>query len=710
MDKLSNQENKPDFEPIKSNLFLNSNNLNNDNSNFDELLMFKPFLCGNTSFKNHFVFINLNDNEFYEDYSKFINYYRTIAKSGVGLIITGCFEFDYILKNKNLQNLTKEYLNEIHSFGTKIYFQIKPNFSRGNKLKSINKFNYSASFNYSYGGAEKFCLRFSDSKCNKLICDIEDLCNYAGQVGFDGIMLSGDLFNILGEFSSCEFNHRYFGYYAGNDELALKIIQSINKPNLNIIYSFTIDSFLKNIYENQLKNIKTTSKIDSKTSFDNVIEFLVKLVNFGVTGFIFRFGTYENEYLNVYNELEGEYLFYDFYKYINNYFKTNNIKNKFNEDVQIIYSDNINNISKCDLYLKNELFDFVDVTKQILADNNYLKNLQNNQESLPCIKCSYCNKYAEDFNKISCLVNPDIYGLNLQKINILKNNRVAVVGAGVSGIMCACFLSDRGYLVDLFEKNETINEKGRSLEIFGMCKLTKKFNDYIENLLTKNAKNGQISLKTASKLENIEKFDNYRAVIIATGFKEKFLKITGSVLKTVISIYDFLSNKKCLNKDKFIIFAKSELSLKLAIYLLTSKKKVAVIIQDFDAIKNLPNDKFSYYFYLLSKYNAEVYLNANIKIIEFDFVEVIANKFTKNKLLTYIMNLKSNVKSKLEKKLFLVDYDLFVYEPEIIENNKLYYDIVASGYKGEVYMIGNALQICDDAECIKSAYYVAKNL
>lgn len=715
MEDSNIQISKPDFELIKSKLLDTKKNSYSD-VDIKNQNLFKPFNYFDMQIKNHFAFINLTDIEFYDNLDKFEKFYMNIAKSGVGLIFTGGNDYKLFTKSINLKNKSvierfKNIIKKIHLSGTKIFFQIKPNLGR-NIVSNFNGLSYSAYFNNSVQNANKLCFRLSDSKCKKIISEINELCEFTNQASYDGVMIDGSLSNILGEFSTPEFNKRYFGYYANYSELAETILKTIllNNKNLKIIYSITIDSYLKEIFENEINNIKTTAKIGQKQPFDTTINFLIKLVNLGVDGFIFKFGTHENEFLNIYNELEEEFLFFDFYKQIKDIFEMLKLKNKFGENVIIICDENINSTSKCDYYFVNNLFNIINVSKQILADNNYLKNLQNNEESMPCIKCSYCDKYAKDFKTNSCVVNPDVFGLDLTKNNILNNNRVAVIGAGVSGIMCACFLADRDFVVDLYEKNDKVNRSGRLLEVFGMCKLTKKFNDYLENKLLKNAKKGQISLKTASKFENIEKNENYRAIIIATGFKEKFLKITGSVLKTVVSIYDFLSNKKLLDNKKFIIFAKSETSLKLAIYLALNKKRVSIIIQDFNLIKKLSNDKFSYYFYLLAKYSVDVYLNANIKIIEYDFVEVIANKFNKNKLLPYVMNLKSNVIKKFEKKLFSVDYDLFIYEPEITENNKLYYDIVSSGYNGEVYMIGNALQICSDADCVKSAYYVAKNL
>ena len=79
-------------------------------------------------------------------------------------------------------------------------------------------------------------------------------------------------------------------------------------------------------------------------------------------------------------------------------------------------------------------------------------------------------------------------------------------------------------------------------------------------------------------------------------------------------------------------------------------------------------------------------------------------------LFSTVLNMKSNINYKFSPRLKIVDMDLFVYEPQMIPNNKLYYDIVTSGYKGEVYLIGNALQLGDIGDDIKSAFYVGKNI
>ena len=711
---------KPDFEVINAKLLSKKKERKNKTGVSCVSNLFQTFYANGLNFKNHFAFINLTDVEFYDDKKHdFYDYYINLAKTNIGLIITGGIDLKLLgqkidVYSNNSKSLIREQINNIHSYGTKIFLQIKQFYGRGiDRNKCLNKFNYSPSYNNSYNNSSKLCARISDFKCNEIIYEINKLCHYAKDVGYDGILLNGDMFNIIGEFSSCEFNRRYFGYYSNIGELSIKILKNLKKDfsKFNIFYSITIDNFLNEIYGKQLKSIKSTSKISSKTSFKFICEFLILLINNGVDGFIFNFGTYETEFFNINNEFQDEYLYFEYYKEIKNWFTNNNIKNKFGYNVIIIYKDNINYFKKVSLYLDNNIFDFIDVTKQIFADEEFLLKLNNLQDYKPCIKCSYCNYMANNSNINSCLVNPRLFNKIISKDIVIHNKNIAIIGAGLSGLMCAIYLLERGFSVDIFEKNEKLNEKRKKYELFDFCKLTKDFNHYIENMLLINANNCQIYLKTYIKTPNSLN-NKYDAIIIATGTNEKYLNIAGSILKSVISINEILTNENMIKSYKnYIIYATTELSLKFALYLLANNKKVTVIFPNFDYIKEISNDKFTYYFYELSKLNTTIYIDARVNKIEQEFIELVINKnINKNNILSTILNLKSNNMIKRQDKLILIDYDCFVYEPELTENNKLYYDIVSSGYTGEVYMIGNALKICDDAECIKSAYFVAKNL
>ena len=100
-----------------------------------------------------------------------------------------------------------------------------------------------------------------------------------------------------------------------------------------------------------------------------------------------------------------------------------------------------------------------------------------------------------------------------------------------------------------------------------------------------------------------------------------------------------------------------------------------------------------------------------VKYIKEDFIEIFVNNKLKNKnFQSLILNYISGSNYSFEAKAKTIDCDLFIYEPDIYPNNKIYYELVKSGYNGQLFLIGNALEICDMATIIQSGYFVGKNL
>ena len=160
-----------------------------------------------------------------------------------------------------------------------------------------------------------------------------------------------------------------------------------------------------------------------------------------------------------------------------------------------------------------------------------------------------------------------------------------------------------------------------------------------------------------------------------------------------------------------VIYAKSELALKLAIYLASKKKDVQLLINDYSFLLNIPQNLLSYYLVVSDKLKIKINLLCQVKVINEDSVELYINNKTKNiDFLTLVSNLRSGESYKFLPEARIIDCNLFIYDPEIISNNRLFYDIIKSGYKGEVYMVGDALEVSNLADEIKSAFFVGNNI
>lgn len=715
---------------IKSKLLKDENEFDLSDQNYEFSHVFESYDFNNLTIKNRLYFKNLTDDMFFDDFGNptkdFVNFYTKIADFGAGIVVLGpiCISNKqgtekhkkHNLKHKNkVINSYQKIIENIHCFGGKVFVNFKPSYGRGCGEFGWFLFNYSVSNHYSFFNGLK-TIRISDGICKKLVCNFVEQAKHVHRLKFDGLVIDGSLFNILGEFASCEFNKRVFGYYSNVDELAVSVIKLICDavPTINIIYTFSLSSLIEVIYKNEFKKIKTLKNVSFNETKVKVVSLLKKLVDAGVDGFEFEFGTFETEFFKNFNAFQGESFFFDIVGEIKNIFRKLNLKNKFGEDILVICNDNVNSLKIVDRAIGEKKFDMFNATKFFYSDNKFLKKIKQNNQYQKCIKCSYCNFVADKFGRVECAINPCLGDdVNMKGVSDL-NNKVAVVGSGVSGIVATIMLAKREYKVELFDKNAIINQNGRLSEMFGFDELLSNFHNYLEYELQKFIDKNQVKLCLNHEVSSKELLDGeFYSIVVATGYHEKFLKINGAILQSVKNIFDVLKNKDMLlNKNKIILFIRSEFGLKFAIYLLKNNKNVSILLNSAEILLKLPNDKLYYYYTIFEKYNVKIYWSFKLKIIHEDFVELFVNNKLKDPTdLTFLINNKKKYKKiTFEGKAKNIDMDLFVYEPELVSNNKLYYELVNDNFKGELFLIGDALVVSNLADEIKSGYFVGKNL
>jgi len=693
--------------------------LKNINTSCDNFYYQEELFKCDENFKNKFYFENLTDDCFF-DYNgaknEFVEFYKKIIKSGVGLIVLGGVKPGLSARINNNQariSLCNETLSKYkiitkfaHSNQSKILLKIKPDIGRFNNKTNRNNLKYGSDFCIDPENRRKLVLRTSDNKCNDLVSDISQTVLYSNICGFDGVMIDASLSNIIGELSSIELNKRVFGYYANADDFLTKTLKNINAKNNYIILKISILTLFS--YKNKHSNL---CDIMPNLNVNNIIKNLMKYIELGIDGFEFVFGRIENEFLTNFNQFENPLLFEEFVEEFRKYLNQNNIQTTNGKEVSILYKDNFYDLEKPSCLIKSNIVNLIDVTRNIYSDINFLKNMKNAKKVRNCLKCSYCNKISKENQIIDCLINPEL--MTFEELKIEPNsNRVAVIGSGISSLICSITLAKRGFIVDLFEQSNELNPIGKLTTIFEFDKTLVEYFNYVEDEISFLAKNKKINIKLNTKFDTEkENISNYYSIIVGTGFKTKFLSVSGAVQSHVVNIYDSLKHKqKLLTKKNIVIYAKTELSLKLALYLLSNKKNVTLIIKDLKFLLLNKNANLFYYFYKLYKSNFKILFLSRITKINEDNIDVIINNNINTNTIDDALKLFSNSKVKEDNRQINLDCDYLIYEPELTPNNKLFIDIVNKKYKGEVYLIGNALEISDLAESIKSGYFVGKNL
>lgn len=724
MDNAKKDNNNSNFELDTSKLFCATNQINKLQNIEKCECLFKNFEKDKLKFKNHFFFQNLNDDGFCTHQNlnrEYFDFYKNVIDSDVGIVVTGGFyakprniKTNHLTLNLNNKNklLLKELTDYAHINGTKIFACVKSLFGRlDQKNKILNCFSGSMSFNTDFFDTRLLTARLSDSTLNSIAECFGDYANIITKCNFDGLVIDASLNNLIGESLSKKFNSRVFGYYSERLDFIAKIIKYIKQksPKLNIYLKINVDDCFNEIFGKTQKYIKSIKNYNNFNQKSNKFAIFGELISFGINGFIPVFGTQETKFLSEFNMFTGENLWLEFYKSLNEYIESLELKQK----PVIVYTDCFYNLSKVSKTVKNKLADFVCITKEIYADNNYIKKIKTQKDVNLCVKCSHCDKMAQKIDSIECLINPDTLSKNLTKAKTLNGKTVAVVGSGTAGLVASVVLAERGYDVVVFEKSKVINSRGNAETIFGFDYMRENFNKYLNSKISELLKQNKIQVKLGTEFLPSTDSKNYYAIILATGFHEKLLSVQGAVLKNVKSIYDALSEKSWLALNKHIvIYAKSELSFKLALYLLNNKKKVTIVIENLSSmIHNIPSSSFNYYFYEFDRFGANVLIDSRIKKIEEDFIEVaVWSKFINKDFLPLALNYKNSNINRGEQRVKSVDCDLLIYEPELYSNNKLFYELVSNMFEGELYMVGSAFQISSLAEDIKSAYFVAKNL
>ena len=649
--------------------------------------------------KNHFYYENLTNSPFFSpDFSvdNCLCFYKRIAKSGVGVII-----FD-LKTDKNINDFCeiKKIIQKIHCYGSKVILKISSNDGKFNYYQEKKKVKYAANFSFDFNNKE-FYYRASDGKIKKLVKKIDEIILQANKIGFDGVMIDAGYDNLIGELTLAEYNKRKLGYFSEPDDFLTQVLSKLTIKNENIILRLSLSS----LFEETSSNISLCSGSD--INFNKIFETLIKFVKLGIDGFEFIFGREENDFLMNFNSYQHEYLYNKFHQKIRELFSKKEIKNKFGNDVALFYHDNFNNFSTANNMVEKNIVQFIDVTRDILADSMFLKNLKHNNEYSKCIKCCYCDQQKKE-GKLECLINPKITDYN-QTVISSQARIIAVIGSGISGLVCSIELAKRGHIVHFFEKEKQINPIGKLY-----AAVDRSLDKYFSNTqkeVEQLVKNKKIILHLNEKFDKEFEVAQYDSIVVATGFHTKFLSIVGAVLPHVVNIFDAIKNiDKVDSRKNIVIYAKTMLSLKFAITLRNKYKNITIIIKNPKYFFNEENANLFYYFQILSNFHINILFFCRISKINEDNLEIINNLKSNGNALLIAYKIYKNKHLNFQAESSSIDCDYLIYEPDIYPNNSLYYELVKNKYKGELYLIGSALTNSSLEEQIASGYFVGKNI
>ncbi|MCD9506036.1 NADPH-dependent 2,4-dienoyl-CoA reductase [Photobacterium phosphoreum] len=469
-----------------------------------------------------------------DGFHKLAAFYSLRAKSGVGLIVTGGFspnfrgrlhpfsaEFSTHRHVRKHRNIT----TAVHQHGGKIALQL------------LHAGRYAMSpFAVSASAIRSPISTFTPSKMsqrqiNNTINDFAHSAELAREAGYDGIELMGSEGYLINQFICQRSNQRcddWGGSYDNRIRFAVEIVRDVRaRVGRDFIIIFRLSML---------------DLVEEGSTYNEVVQLAIELEAAGVTILNTGIGWHEARIPTIATQVPRAAFAW----------VTEKIKQQVS--IPIVTCNRINTPQVAENILAQGQADMVSMARPFLADPEFvLKAEQNRADDInTCIGCNQaCLDHVFVGKRASCLVNPQAcYETELVLTAVATARKVAVIGGGPAGMACAVAAAERGFNVDLFEKNDHVGGQfNLAMQIPGKEEFKETIRYFTRQL-------DQTGVKVWLGVEaNIDQLRDYDEVVIATGVQPKIPPIRGIEHSKVIDYQTLISQQITLGKKVAIIGA-----------------------------------------------------------------------------------------------------------------------------------------------------------
>ncbi|MCQ2802775.1 MAG: FAD-dependent oxidoreductase [Bacilli bacterium] len=217
--------------------------------------------------------------------------------------------------------------------------------------------------------------------------------------------------------------------------------------------------------------------------------------------------------------------------------------------------------------IKEGKLDGMGVARQFLVDPAWVSKLKDDKEEdiKPCIQChngcfNMCHykgvandqALSDAIHMARCALNPETMQSGKYYISPAKKKKhVAIVGGGIGGMEAAIVLAKRGHQVTLFEKS---NELGGIFITAAVPSFKESDRRLIEWYKREIVKYPAIEIKLGFEVkdkESLAKVAHFDEIIVATGAESNHLRIPGS--ERCIRAVDYLNGNNKVGDNPIII-------------------------------------------------------------------------------------------------------------------------------------------------------------
>lgn len=523
--------------------------------------LFSPIKINKLTIKNRIVMAPMGNIDMCEETGRpsdmMLQYFFVRAKGGCGLLTTGLVPvshgidstvteldgltyFPRIDRSRTVMPGWRDLAQGVHAHGSRIFVQLTAGLGRvGNPqcLLTQKKLPVSASFLPNYYIPAIPCMRLSDRKLRRIVTNIGQAAADAHAMGIDGVYLHGHEGYLIEQLSNPAFNHRKLGRYADWRRFGLDMVAEIRRrvgPDYPIMYRIDLSLALEETYDEETLGSTYLGRMRGGRTVEQTLSYMEELVAAGVDVFDVDLGCYDNWWMPHPPASMPAGCFVPVARAVRERFAADGVRSNAGLPVPVVAVGKLGYPDVAERALREGSCDMVMLGRPLLADPEWPNKAFAGRvaDIRPCIGCQEgcLNEFVEGGHP-QCAVNPRCSFEHLMPESpapAKSPKRVAVVGAGPAGMVCALAASRRGHAVTLIDASDKL---GGKLVAAGAARIkfdVENYRVYLERQVRKQADEGNLTLELghAATIDALASA-RYDAIVCAAGAHETTPPIPG---------------------------------------------------------------------------------------------------------------------------------------------------------------------------------------